>query len=149
MKTRRIVTLLLVVLTLISALGMPILAADAVAAGDYGIAPVALNYLSARPEFDITDGTARLNSHFEGIEGVTTCVTVESKLQRKTIFGWRDVDNGQPDDTWVDYYYIPSGCSRHTLALSKEGSYRALITYTFSGTAGADESTSYTMYADY
>ncbi len=87
----------------------------------------------------IANDLAEINAYFVGYTGITTEAIVESKLQRRTLFWWSDVDNGETDNTWVDHFYDVSGDVYHTLEVTKKGTYRAVVTYTVKGTGGADD----------
>lgn len=90
--------------------------------------------------FVIFDDVGEVNAYFVGYTGITTEAIIESKIQRRTLFWWSDVDNGETDNTWVDHFYGDvSGDVTHTLEITKKGTYRAVVTYTVKGTGGADD----------
>ena len=89
--------------------------------------------------FVIFDDVGEVSISFVGYTGITTEAIVESKIQKKTLFWWSDVDNGETDNTWVDHFYSISGSLSHTLEITKKGTYRAVVTYTVKGTGGADD----------
>lgn len=89
--------------------------------------------------FVIFDDVGRVDASFVGYTGITTETIIESKIQRRTLFWWSDVDNGETDNTWVDHFYKVSGDVTHTVEITKKGTYRAVVTYTVKGTGGADD----------
>lgn len=89
--------------------------------------------------FIITNDLGEVCASFVGYTGITTEAIIESKIQRRTLFWWSDVDNGETDNTWVDHFYKVSGDVTHTVEITKKGTYRAVVTYTVKGTGGADD----------
>ena len=90
-------------------------------------------------EFRIVNGVAILDMEYSGYLGVTTGAVIESKIQKKILFWWFDVNNGQANNTWVDTFSTWYGRTQHTLGISESGSYRAVIKYTISGSGGGDD----------
>lgn len=90
-------------------------------------------------KFQITNGVAILDVEYSGYLGVTTGAVIESKIQKKILFWWFDVNNGQANNTWVDTFSTWYGRTQHTLGISESGSYRAVIKYTISGSGGSDD----------
>ena len=89
--------------------------------------------------FIITNDLGEISGHFVGYADITTEAIIESKIQRRTLFWWSDVDNGETDNTWVDHFYDVSGDIYPSLEITKKGTYRAVVTYTVKGTGGADD----------
>ena len=89
--------------------------------------------------FIIKNDLGEVCASFVGYTGITTEAIIESKIQRRTLFWWSDVDNGETDNTWVDHFYKVSGDVSHTVEITKKGTYRAVVTYTVKGTGGADD----------
>jgi len=89
--------------------------------------------------FQITNGVAIIDADYSGYLGVTTGAVIESKIQKKILFWWFDVNNGQANNTWVDTFSTWYGRTQHTLGISESGSYRAVIKYTISGSGGSDD----------
>ena len=50
--------------------------------------------------FVIFDDVGEVSISFVGYTGITTEAIVESKIQKKTLFWWSDVDNGETDNTY-------------------------------------------------
>ncbi len=90
-------------------------------------------------KFQITNGVAIIDVDYSGYLGVTTGAVIESKIQKKILFWWFDVNNGQTNNTWVDTFSTWYGRTQHTLGISESGSYRAVIKYTISGSGGSDD----------
>ena len=89
-------------------------------------------------KFQITNGVAIIDVDYSGYLGVTTGAVIESKIQKKILFWWFDVNNGQTNNTWVDTFSTWYGRAQHTLGISESGSYRAVIKYTISGSGGSN-----------
>lgn len=90
-------------------------------------------------KFQITNGVAIIDVDYSGYLGVTTGAVIESKIQKKILFWWFDVNNGQTNNTWVDTFSTWYGRAQHTLGISESGSYRAVIKYNISGSGGSDD----------
>lgn len=107
------------------------------------------NMEEAVSRFLVSDNQAIVKAECNGLSHVTSKIKIEIKLERKILFWWFDVENGQPDDTWTDIYYASNASVTHTLALTQTGSYRATFTYTVSGNGGSDDVITTTLYYDY
>lgn len=78
------------------------------------------------------DGEAVVSYTCLGYPGITTRIVVETKIEKKFLWWWNDVDGAEwVDETTKDYLH-----NEHTVQLSKSGTYRVSITYTVYGTAG-------------
>ena len=75
-----------------------------------------------------------------GISGVTTRIGVELRIQYQ-IYGifWKTVDIGYTDNVWIDSTTSIAYSNTFDFNLSISGNYRARVTYTVSGTGGADD----------
>ena len=94
------------------------------------------NGASAQTGFSISaNGTAYITCIVRGTDGLTTDITIEVQLQRKTLLWWSDVDGGYWSDSFSDTY----GSISDSIQLTKTGKYRAVFTVTVSGTGGADD----------
>lgn len=78
------------------------------------------------------NGIATVSFTCYGYRNITTRIVVETKIEKKFLWWWNDVDGASwTDETTEDY------CdSEHSIQLSKSGTYRVSITYTVYGTAG-------------
>ena len=72
-----------------------------------------------------------------GYYNVTTGITVETKIQKLNIrtYEWEDLDGGHWIVSTTNYYISDS----HLYQVMDIGTYRALVTFTTSGTGGADD----------
>ena len=81
-------------------------------------------------------GNATIENKFVGLPGVTTSVTITTKIQQKfLLFFWRDVDIGVSGNQWVDTSTDVRFTCSHSVSLPS-GTYRAVVTYTVYGTGG-------------
>ena len=85
-------------------------------------------------------GVLSANMTVTGIKGKTSGIAVELYVQKRILgIFWKKVDIGCPNNIWTDstsnYYY--SHVFSHTL--TSTGTYRVTVTYTVSGSGGADD----------
>ena len=81
-------------------------------------------------------GNATVKNSFTGLTGITTSVTITTKIQQKfLLFFWRDVDIGVSGNQWVDTSTDVRFTCSHSVSLPS-GTYRAVVTYTVYGTGG-------------
>ena len=67
---------------------------------------------------------------YTGLSGKTTKVVITTYIEKKTLgLFWSRVENGQPNNQWVDTSY--------TFQLSSTGTYRVTVTYKVYGSGGA------------
>jgi len=99
--------------------------------------------------FNISSGEATVYAGYVGYPNITTGAQIDIKIQRKVLFAWVDVNNGQPNNTWTDYVTGYQGSVTHSLQLPGRGNYRALITYTVYGSGGSPDVISFTLYDSY
>lgn len=78
-------------------------------------------------------GEAEIFLGYSGYEGVTTGATITSKIQKKTLWWWNDVDGASWTDEATGHYYNVV----HYFNLSKSGTYRLVYEYQIRGTGGA------------
>ena len=112
---------------------------------DGGIVPYYVNVTSIRNLFAVSNGTAVIETIYNDRTGAFTSITVEVTLQKKVLLFWSDVDGGE----WTTTRTASSGTISHSLALSKTGEYRAVITCTVYGTAGEPDVVTETLYYTY
>ena len=78
------------------------------------------------------DGEAIVSYTCFGYQGITTRIVVETKIEKKFLWWWNDVDGASWTDESTTYY-----CDgEHSIQLTKSGTYRATVTYTVYGTGG-------------
>lgn len=91
-----------------------------------------------------SDGTMTIYESYDGIPGVTTRGELTTYIEKRilSIF-WKKVNNGQPNNQWVDTIYNYRYSGTHSHQLSSTGTYRATVIYKVYGTGGdPDELTS-------
>lgn len=78
------------------------------------------------------NGRASVSFTCFGYEEITTRIVVETKIEKKFLWWWNDVDGASWIDESTDVYCT----NMHSIQLTKSGTYRATVTYTVYGTAG-------------
>ena len=113
--------------TLLIALVMPVFAAEG------GITPYYNNTGSTETAFVIDEnGNAIVSYICFGYEGITTNIVVYTKIEKKFLWWWNDVDGA----SWTDETVGDHCCNEHSIQLTKSGTYRATVTYTVYGIGG-------------
>lgn len=131
---KKVIALILMVMTLMSVLQIPMFAATA-----NEVMPLNNNTLAANVTFTISSsGLATVYTSYTGYSGVTTGGTITTKLQKRFLgIFWTTVDIGTDGEVWVDssseYRYATS----HTYQLSDKGTYRVVVEFVVRGTGGA------------
>jgi len=156
MKTRRKTAFLMMVIVFALSIAAPLSvnAADVIEnipvfIEETSISPKSNNVNITASNFTIIDGIAYARASYTGYQGITTGATITIKLQKKILFWWFDVDNGQSNNTWTDVLYGCDGSVLHSLTLGSTGEYRAIISYTIRGTGGADDVIPITLYDEF
>ncbi|MBE6551394.1 MAG: hypothetical protein E7665_04590 [Ruminococcaceae bacterium] len=144
MRTRKRILFLAMAVFMIANCFLPF-TVNAALPEDNLVSPLANNVRNVSSSFDIMNGVAEIEASYIGYQGTTTGATITVKLQKKFLFWWNDVDNGQPDDTWTANLTGWKNSVSYSLALSNTGDYRAVFTYTIRGTGGADDEISDTL----
>lgn len=102
------------------------------------IQPYYNNTVNATASFTISStGNAHAAISYQGISGVTTKAIITSYIQHKVGFLWFRVDNGQPNNEWVDILAGPRGTVSHSLQLSERDDYRLVVEFEIQGTGGS------------
>lgn len=78
------------------------------------------------------NGVATVSYTCIGYSGIATRIVVETKIEKKFLWWWNDVDGASWTDESTEYYCAGD----HSIKLTKSGTYRLTITYTVYGTAG-------------
>ncbi|MDD2261915.1 MAG: hypothetical protein PHW20_06585 [Clostridia bacterium] len=140
--------LLIIVLLSISFLSVT---ADTILSQNYvkSYAARSNNTNSTYEYFSISSGEAVIYTSYTGYQNVTTGAQIETKVQRKFLFFWVNVDNGQTNNTWIDSFTGYQGSVMHSTGLSSTGNYRAVITYYVYGSGGDTDVIDITLYSDY
>ena len=91
-----------------------------------------------------SDGTMTIYESYDGIPGVTTRGELTTYIEKRILgIFWKKVNNGQPNNQWVDTIYNYRYSGSHSHQLSSSGTYRATVIYKVYGTGGdPDELTS-------
>ena len=91
-----------------------------------------------------SDGTMTIYESYDGIPGVTTRGELTTYIEKRILgIFWKKVNNGQPNNQWVDTIYNYRYSGSHSHQLSSTGTYRATVIYKVYGTGGdPDELTS-------
>lgn len=85
-----------------------------------------------------SSGRATVNNSYSGITGTTKSVTIKTKIQKKVGIIWVTVSGA----SWTDTSTATNFSKSHSVQLSSNGTYRAHVEFTISGTGGkADEIT--------
>lgn len=110
----------------------------ALAAGAEQIQPRLNNTVSTFMNMSITStGMLSIGYDYSGFPGVTTHAVIRTRVEKKVLFLWTDVDLGVPDDVWVDTVYQSDYTGGRSFQLSKSGTYRVTVEYTIYGSGGA------------
>lgn len=126
MKQSRIISFVMLVIMLF-AMAIPTMAAE------NEITPRYNNTSTTQAVFVIRDdGEAIISYTCLGYEGITTRIVVETKIQKKFLWWWNDVDGA----SWTDESNKDYCDAEHSIQLTKSGTYKAVITYNVYGTGG-------------
>lgn len=126
MKQSRIISFVMLVIMLF-AMAIPTMAAED------EITPYLNNTNTTEAVFVILDdGEAMVSYTCFGYQGITTRIVVETKIEKKFLWWWNDVDGASWTDESTEYYCAGD----HSIQLTKSGTYRATVTYTVYGTGG-------------
>ena len=126
MKQSRIISFVMLVIMLF-AMSIPTMAVD------NGITPRYNNTDTTEAVFVIRDdGEAIVSFTCFGYEGITTRIVVETKIQKKFLWWWNDVDGA----AWTDESTKVYCANDHSIQLTKSGTYKAVITYNVYGSGG-------------
>lgn len=138
---KKLLSFILIVFTVASAVEMPFSAAKPVE-------PDPVIILAADPRlnngnsfftgFTITNtGVASLTVQYSGISGVTSRVTATMSIEKKVSANtWERVDIGTLTNSWTDSSTELSGVFSHTFQLESTGTYRGVFVIRMFGTGG-------------
>ena len=123
---KKITTILLVIVALCTMI-IP------VHASENEVMPRFNNTLQVTTMFNIeSSGKAVATYSFFGYDGITTRVVISSKIEKKFLWWWNDVDGAE----WIDEIEGSVYAGEHTHQLTKSGTYRLVYEYTVYGTGG-------------
>lgn len=148
MKMKKLITLILAISMLVSALHITAAAEDGTSTE---VQPRLSNIYVYEVDFAITStGFASIYFDYLGDADVFESATVEIYLEKRFLgIFWNRVDIGEPNDVWIDTLYETDGYVVHTLQLSKTGTYRAKFKMTFRGTGTTDDVLEKTLQTTY
>lgn len=88
-----------------------------------------------------SNGRMEITYDFSGLNAKTTKVVITTYIEKRTLgLFWSRVDNGQPDEQWVDTIYSIEHTKVRHFQLSSKGTYRVKILFKVYGSGGtADE----------
>ena len=87
-----------------------------------------------------SNGRLKATLSASGISGVTSRIKVELYVEKRVLlFFWSRVDIGCEDNVWKDSVNGFNYTNTFQTNLSSTGTYRTTVTYTFSGSGGADD----------
>ncbi len=131
MKMRnRVLSLALLAILMVS------LAMSVFASTKGGITPYYNNTSITETIFTINEsGYAILTCTCRGYRGIVSKIVIDTKIEKQSGSSWVEVDGASWTDESTLYY-----CSKeHSIQLSARGTYKATVTYTVSGSGGADD----------
>lgn len=133
---KRVAIFFLSMLLLVGCISIPVSAADS------DIMPYYNNIMQTGSSFSIdSSGVGEIYASYTGYSGVTDSVTIKIKVQKKTLgFIWTKVDIGTENNEIVVTSDNINDAFTYYVQLNSTGNYRAVITYTVSGSGGADDS---------
>ena len=131
MKTKNnALILFLAVLVMFSALHQPVNAANE--GLRYSSIKSAELYANANAA-----GLLSIDITYSGYNGITTGAKITTYVQKRTLgIFWTKVNNGQPNNEWVDNVSGSSNSISHSLQLSSSGTYRVTSAFTIYATSG-------------
>ena len=125
----KLISLVFVAVIMLS-LALPVLAYEG------GVSPYYNNTSTATADFSISSsGVATVNINCRGIRGTTTKIVVTTVIQKQSGSSWINVSNASWTDESTVYYCI----KEHTVQLNSRGTYKAIVTFTVSGSGGAND----------
>lgn len=129
---KKLVTIIAVLLVCVNIFSLTVSAQE--------IQPYYNNVVDASASFTISsNGEAHATIRYQGISGVTTKAIITSYIQHKVGFLWFKVDNGQPNNKWVDILSSSRGTVSHSLQLSEKDDYRLVVEFEIQGTGGSSD----------
>lgn len=133
---KRTLSLFLSLLLLIGCFSLPISAAR-----EPEIMPYYNNVLRTSSAFSINDsGMSTAKASYVGYTDITESVTITIKIQKRSLgLIWTKVDIGVPNNEIVVTSTNAADTFVYNIQLNSTGNYRAVITYTVSGSGGADD----------
>ncbi len=136
-----------IIATVLSILMITCMLVSSVSAVDAGIMPCYNNTNYTNSDFYInSDGRADVHVSYCGYTDVTTGARITVQIQKKTmLFFWSDVDGAY----WRYSLSVIEYSTTHSVYLSDNGDYRAVITYEIWGNGGSDDVIEHTLEYEY
>ena len=104
------------------------------------------NTATATANFSInSSGLATITFSYIGYTNYATGATITSKIEKKTLWWWSDVDNA----SWIDELEGSNNIVERDFQLSKTGKYRLSFEMVIRGTAGDPDVISDTIEKEY
>ena len=103
------------------------------------IMPMYNNVNSAITNMSISDsGLMTISYKYNGYSSVTTRGVVTTYIEKRTLgLFWTRVNNGQPNNEWVDTIEYYKYVGTRNYKLSSTGTYRVTVKYEIYGTGGS------------
>lgn len=118
---------------------VPVFSVSATTIPNDEIMPLYNNTMSARIYAGVSNnGVLTISYKVNGFSDKTTKIVITTYIEKKTLgLFWTRVDNGQPDNQWVDTIYNYKYIGDRTFKLSSTGKYRIKVTYKVYGSGGS------------
>ena len=100
------------------------------------VMPMYNNTSNVTTRFVIEEGIAKVTVGYVGKYNKLTRAVITTKLQVQTSSGWVDVNNGEPNNQWVEDRTTITFSQTYNLEVAR-GTYRAVINFEMYGTGGA------------
>lgn len=115
---------------------MAVMVVPTFAATGNEITPYFNNIATVETVFTIDeDGVGMVTYTCRGYRGITTSITVETRIERLSGSSWVQVEGASWTNTSTLYYCA----SDHSIQLPARGTYKAVVTYTVAGSGGATD----------
>lgn len=110
-----------------------------------GIIPLYNNTKIVRTYCNVNDnGLLTISYNVDGYSKKTTKIVITTYVEKKVLgLFWNRVDNGQPNEEWVDTIYNYKYNDTRTFSLSSTGKYRVNVTYEIYGSGGSADNVPY------
>ena len=132
MKTNKVLVLFLAVLIMISASCQP------AHADSEGLRYSYVSSVYSVPTVD-SSGFLYIAILYTGYSGITTGAKITTYVQKRILgIFWTRVNNGQPNNEWVDNVTGSSYRGHHELQLSSTGTYRVTSEFVIYATTGSE-----------
>ncbi len=132
MQNRKVIVLFLTVLLMFSSLCQP------VHADSEGLRYSYVSSAKSIPSVN-SSGFLYIAISYSGYSGVTTGAKITTYVQKRILgIFWNRVNNGQPNNEWVDNVSGSSYNGHHELQLSSTGTYRVTTEFTIYAVSGSE-----------